>query len=928
MLAIIKIVTERSFVMIEIKGNKETDHLILKYDDKAHCFVDKTKEIFYLKDDFTSWRVGFTGITKKYYNVSKEKMMVSTNPIDVNFEIDNVYINGKKEYNVYRIIKFDDLGYKIIFRNYSAVFVKDISVSDNRVDIALLNINVSRTGNMVFDYYKTLADYAASMSYDETSVEKLLNRLYCKIKQVDESSVLYDYSQGEITRNQFDFGKLIYPFNTNASQMKAVKQTFSNKLSVISGPPGTGKTQVILNIICNAIINGMKIAVISNNNTAVKNVYDKMQEEDLDFCLANLGNRENVDNFFSRKDNLDERIKDLEIDIKTESVSTTSKKLEMLYDAQNKLKKAEKELLIINEEYDHYKANHKYVSFEKIRLKDCEAILNLKTYLLSKNRIGLFAKIKLRLKYRIKKFDLSMLDDFISFLEFTYYEKEIKEYESIISEMKAKLSKEKISDLIEKQRLDSKKILNNYLYAKYSQMDNCNLTADNYLNCFDMFVKRYPVILSTTHSLLRNVNYGFKFDLVVIDEASQSDIMTTLLTMNVAKNMVAIGDSKQLPQIDNEEIYDAAEELNNIYNIAECYRYKDNSILHSVLSLKCKVENTILREHYRCDARIIEFCNQKFYDNKLIICTETSDSDPLCIVHTVEGNHARKNPNGSGQYNDREAQEILNIIEKCGSDDIGIITPFRAQADYINELIKDKYPSVEVDTIHKYQGRQKKTIILSTVVNDLDYDSSKFITDFVTNSKLLNVAISRAIDKLYLVVSDKVYSGSGNTIAQFIDYIKYHCKDSSEFGKVTSIFDKLYDVSINFNSLMQNKYVDSAAELLMKNELDALIPKYKEYKYVLHYRLRDLIKHYDGFNEEEIRYITHPKTHVDFVIFDKITYRPVLCIEVDGVKYHDYAKRQIEHDKIKDRILESNGINILRLKTNQSGEIEKIKKYL
>ena len=62
---------------------------------------------------------------------------------------------------------------------------------------------------------------------------------------------------------------------------------------------------------------------------------------------------------------------------------------------------------------------------------------------------------------------------------------------------------------------------------------------------------------------------------------------------------------------------------------------------------------------------------------------------------------------------------------------------------------------------------------------------------------------------------------------------------------------------------MQNKYVDSAAELLMKNELDALMPKYKEYKYVLHYRLRDLINNYNGFNEEEIRYITHPKTHVD-----------------------------------------------------------------
>ena len=39
---------------------------------------------------------------------------------------------------------------------------------------------------------------------------------------------------------------------------------------------------------------------------------------------------------------------------------------------------------------------------------------------------------------------------------------------------------------------------------------------------------------------------------------------------------------------------------------------------------------------------------------------------------------------------------------------------------------------------------------------------------------------------------------------------------------------------------------------------------------VLHYRLSDLIKKYDGFNKEEIKYINHPKTHVDFVIFDKV----------------------------------------------------------
>lgn len=326
---------------------------------------------------------------------------------------------------------------------------------------------------------------------------------------------------------------------------------------------------------------------------------------------------------------------------------------------------------------------------------------------------------------------------------------------------------------------------------------------------------------------------------------------------------------------------------------------------------------------------LLNFAIKKFYGNSLVVCTTTSKTSPLIILHTVEGNHARRNPYGSGQYNDREAMEIIEILKSLGEDDVGIITPFRAQADYIKMLIKDDFPNVEVDTIHKYQGRQKKIVILSTVVNDLKTNDDDFITNFVTNNQLLNVAISRAIKKLYLVVSDKVYKSTNNTIAQFIDYIKYYCNDSDKAGKVTSIFDSLYYKQNE--ALLKtpfNKYVDSYAEKLMLNELNKILKDYPEYKVLLHYRLSDLLKIYDGFTAEEIKYLKHFKTHVDFVIFDKISHKPILCIEVDGTRFHDYNKAQIRHDEIKNRALKANDINILRLKTNQSGELSKIREYL
>ncbi len=81
-------------------------------------------------------------------------------------------------------------------------------------------------------------------------------------------------------------------------------------------------------------------------------------------------------------------------------------------------------------------------------------------------------------------------------------------------------------------------------------------------------------------------------------------------------------------------------------------------------------------------------------------------------------------------------------------------------------------------------------------------------------------------------------------------------------------------------------------------------------------------------NEYEVRYITHPLTHVDFLVYNTITKEPILVIEVDGTRYHELNTKQALHDEIKNRILVSNKIKILRLKTNESNEEYRIKEVL
>lgn len=82
---------------------------------------------------------------------------------------------------------------------------------------------------------------------------------------------------------------MIFPFGLNESQLLAVERAFSSQISVIEGPPGTGKTQTILNIVANILIQNKTVAILSNNNSAVSNVYEKMDKQQLGYVVARPG---------------------------------------------------------------------------------------------------------------------------------------------------------------------------------------------------------------------------------------------------------------------------------------------------------------------------------------------------------------------------------------------------------------------------------------------------------------------------------------------------------------------------------------------------------------------------------------------------------------------------------------------------------------
>src|SRR5690606_15759685 len=118
-----------------------------------------------------------------------------------------------------------------------------------------------------------------------------------------EDTMLASFLSGNIERLNTGIEPvgLMFPFGFNASQKKAVQNAIENKISVIEGPPGTGKTQTILSLIANLVPAGNKVAVVSNNNSAIDNVYEKLHSEGISFIAARLGRVSNKEEFISNQ---------------------------------------------------------------------------------------------------------------------------------------------------------------------------------------------------------------------------------------------------------------------------------------------------------------------------------------------------------------------------------------------------------------------------------------------------------------------------------------------------------------------------------------------------------------------------------------------------------------------------------------------------
>lgn len=459
------------------------------------------------------------------------------------------------------------------------------------------------------------------------------------------------------------------------------------------------------------------------------------------------------------------------------------------------------------------------------------------------------------------------------------------------------------------------KFLKCLLAKKYKSIKKQEFELKDLTKKSNDVLEQYPVILSTTFSSRNSLNSNLVYDYLIMDEASQVDIVTGSLAISCAKNIVIVGDTKQLSNVVDTSVKKDADEIFKRQNINEGYQY-EKSFLHSIIEVMPNVKNTLLKEHYRCHPKIINFCNQKFYNGELMIMTkDEGEKDVITVYISACGNRAR----------DHYSQRQIDIIKEevfskfnLNTYNTGIISPYKKQVIKLKQQIGD----IDSDTVHKFQGKEKENIIITTVDDQ--------ITDFVDDPLLINVAVSRAKSKLIVIVSGNKQV-KGSNIKDLIKYVQYNnCK--IEQSKVNSVFDYLYKQNSKKmdNYFKKNKKISEYnSENLMYYLLKKILKNnFSNLDFKFSYPLYLLVGSQNTLNEKEKTYVENVNTHVDFLVFKKTDKSAVLAIEVDGYDFHKEGTLQSYRDSIKKSVLDKCGIKLCRFLTNGSFKEEKISDVL
>jgi hypothetical protein len=767
---------------------------------------------------------------------------------------------------------------------------------------------------------------------------------YRSLQHVDPDSVLARYLNSQPPKRRSTPEWIVCPFACNLSQREAVRQSLSHSLSVIEGPPGTGKTETILNLIANIVIADLgSVGVVSFSNKAVENVGEKLEARGLGHIVAELGNNEKLQAFLGTQDARRAHVEEFLNRAPTEPPSSLE-----LADVSRRLTgvlKAQRRRAELRDRLDGYVLERHHFQWQMqthtapdlgdlpLLRRSAERIIEFlaETQIDQEtSRPGLLRRIRRYFRYGSSR-GLDPADSGVVLaLQAAFYERRIAELEQQLADVERSLAAQDIDGLTRAHQELSERALTAAVASRDSELSSPlpdgRLPRDH--DRFKAFCRHYPVILSTCHSLRRRLPDGYLLDYLIIDEASQVDLLTAGLAMASCRNLVVVGDRRQLPHIPGDIPDDAVAP-------APAYDCEQHSVLSSVTALYGNaLPVTLLREHYRSHPAIIGFCNSAFYNDELIPYTESAGRpEPAMWLHTtVPGNHMRSHT-GGGRSNQREIEVIeREVLDQAPTSlearDVAVATPYRLQADKAAVSLGDAVGTV--DTVYKLQGRQRRMVILTTVLSETG--AGRRALKFVDDPRLVNVAVSRATDHFVLVTDHQKLPRSRH-LRDLIGYIEYRYPDEQPgASRVVSVFDLLYreyDEVLEPLAERVSGDLGSPAERIIEVVVSDILaePEHGHLRVQSQILLCNLVPAPDTLGEDQRAFIQR-RSSVDFVIYNRVTRRPSLAIEVDGFRFHEDRPEQLRRDALKDSVLKRLGIPLLRLATTGSDEEQRIREAL
>ncbi|MDR2943772.1 MAG: AAA family ATPase [Methanosarcinales archaeon] len=680
-------------------------------------------------------------------------------------------------------------------------------------------------------------------------------------------------------------------------QLLAINKAMKYPLAYIQGPPGTGKTYTIVNTIITAFFNERTVLFTSYNNHPIDSVFEsllklKCRNMPILLPIIRLGNIQKSNEAIDYIRVLYEHTLTEYGNIENGSVK--SKKI--------KTPRQTKPIDLSSMTDSAKKLNGLLETYEEIRdlNERLETIDDLLVEVNQKNFDTVMKTHQKRIMERLELLGNIPVEEALTFLPedseklMEYLNAESERYIKRLHEPKYK----KLIEITYAEKNDQRAAE----FNKYLSND------ENFKN----FLRIFPIVTTTCLSARRLGKPKQYFEMIIIDEASQCNTAVSLIPIIRGENLTLVGDPQQLnPVILLDKRNNAA--LKSKYNISQEYDYIDNSIYKTYLACDSVSDEILLSNHYRCDSKIIEFNNRKYYNNKLNLMKTKSGANALMYVD-VKSVSVSSAKNTSRE----EAETIIDFIKKNPQKSIGIITPFVNQKKLIiDRLREENLNETPCGTVHAFQGDEKDIILFSLALTD---QTNRKTYDWLKNNKeLINVATSRAKEQLVIITDgmnlNRLHAGAtDDDIYELVNYVK------------TNGISEITEKSPLSRALGIKPYSTDIEEMFLQTLSHALdnMP-FHTGKYSVKREVPISLVFEKSGIENDLFFMGR----FDFVIYEKQDRGeyPVFAIELDG-KEHVESEVVRQRDQKKEKICQEHGFRLIRVENSYARRYNYIKDIL